>query len=78
MAVNNSRRYRTPEPLASDPDKFVVVLETWDSTFESKILDSQYHKAKTMAQANKIKGDFEMENPFHIGRIENIQHFKGV
>jgi len=77
MAVNNSRRYRTPEPLASDPDKFVVVLETWDATFE-KVLEGWHHKAKTMAQANKIKGDFEMENPCNIGRIENIQHFKGV
>lgn len=76
MAVNNSRRYRTPEPLASDPDKYVVVLETWDDAFE-KVVDSWHHKAKTMSQANKIKGDFELENPQNIGRIDPIQHHKG-
>ena len=72
MAVNNSRRYRTQEPSSSLPDKFEVTLTQWNDDFTQAVSEKSF-LAKTMAQANKIKGDFEAEHFTNIGRIDPIK-----
>lgn len=71
MAVNNSRRFRMAEPPASSPDKFKIVLTQWNDTF-TEIRHESSKVAKTMFEANKIKGDFEAEHFTNIGNIQSI------
>lgn len=71
MAVNNSRRFRVPEPSSSLPDKFKVTLTQWNDDF-TQVVSEKSEVAKTMIQANKIKGDFEAEHFTNVGNIQSI------
>jgi len=71
MAVNNSRRFRVEQPSSSLPDRFRVKLTQWNEDF-TDLVSTRTEVAKTMAQANKIKGDFEAEHHTNVGNIETI------